>query len=151
MVQNPPKGTPRIIARLGYDDPKAAIQFLEKAFGFKEREGSRLERGDGSIILTEIDIVDSYIMIGGAGGHGIASPKSNGQATSGLLIYIDDLDQHFENAKAAGATIVSEPTDQYWGDRRYEAKDPEGHLWSFFEHVRDVSAEEIAKAEAAFR
>ena len=46
-------------------------------------------------------------------------------------VYVDDVDAHFERAKAAGAEIVKEPTDEEYGDRRYDALDPEGQFWSF--------------------
>jgi uncharacterized glyoxalase superfamily protein PhnB len=57
-------------------------------------------------------------------------------------VYVNDVDEHFERAKAAGAEIAEEPADQKYGDRRYTAKDPEGHHWFFATHVRDVAPEE---------
>jgi uncharacterized glyoxalase superfamily protein PhnB len=60
-----------------------------------------------------------------------------------LYVYVDDVDAHYARAKRAGATILEEPTDQFYGDRRYRAADPEGHHWCFATHVRDVSAEEM--------
>jgi uncharacterized glyoxalase superfamily protein PhnB len=66
-------------------------------------------------------------------------------------VYVDQIDEHFQRARAEGAAILSEPQDQFWGDRRYEAQDPEGHLWSFHEHLRDVPQEEIDVALAALR
>lgn len=151
MASNPPSGTPRVVARLGYDDPGSAVEFLHRAFGFPERTGARIPAADGSIALTEIQVVDSYVMIGAAGAHDIKSPRSAGAATQALIVYVDGVDEHCERAKAAGATIVSDPADQFWGDRRYEARDPEGHLWSFHEHVRDVPQSEIDAAIASFR
>ncbi len=151
MPDNPPAGTQRVTARLAYTDPRAALAFLEHAFGFAERPEARIERGDGSIIITEVQIGDAYVMIGAAGGHGLESPAVSGKPSAALIVYVDAVDAHFATARAHGAAIVSEPTDQYWGDRRYEARDEEGHLWSFHEHVRDVSPEEIAAVEAEFR
>jgi uncharacterized glyoxalase superfamily protein PhnB len=58
------------------------------------------------------------------------------------------VDKHFEQAKAAGATITQEPEDQAYGDRTYGADDPEGHSWTFATHVRDVSAAEMQSAMA---
>jgi uncharacterized glyoxalase superfamily protein PhnB len=49
-------------------------------------------------------------------------------------------------ARAAGAVIISEPADQFYGDRAYRARDPEGHIWSFAQNVRYVSREEAEKA-----
>jgi len=57
-----------------------------------------------------------------------------------------DLDAHCERARAAGATIVAEPEDQFYGDRTYRAVDPEGHVWTFSQHVRDVTRGEAAEA-----
>ena len=62
-------------------------------------------------------------------------------------MYVDDVDAHYARAKRAGATILEEPTDQFYGDRRYRAADPEGHHWCFATHVRDVSAEEMRGAK----
>jgi uncharacterized glyoxalase superfamily protein PhnB len=96
-------------------------------------------------------VSDSYVMVGVAGAHGIGSPKSTGTATQGLIVYVDQIDAHYERAKAAGARIISEPDDQFWGDRRYEAADPEGHVWSFHEHIRDVTQDEIDTAIASWK
>jgi uncharacterized glyoxalase superfamily protein PhnB len=53
------------------------------------------------------------------------------------------VDKHFERARRAGATILAEPADQFYGDRRYGALDPEGHEWYFAQHVRDVAPEDM--------
>jgi uncharacterized glyoxalase superfamily protein PhnB len=60
----------------------------------------------------------------------------------GVHAYVDDVDAHFERAKAAGATMLSEPEDTPWGDRHYRVEDLEGHRWMFAQHVRDVAPEE---------
>ncbi len=150
MPENPPKGIQRITTRIAYEDPAAALAFLEAAFGFPEIPGQRLQRSDGSLILTEVKIVDAYLMVSSAGPHAIASPKTTGAPTESLMVYVDNVDEHFETAKNNGAHIVSEPADQYWGDRRYEAKDIEGHLWFFHQRTRDVPREEIDAVEAGF-
>ena len=145
MVRNPPRGSPRVVARLAYDDPDTAVEFLEKAFGFNELEDARISGPEG-IQLTELTVFDSKIMVGRAGAHGLVSPRSLGGYTQALIVYLDNVDQHFRKSRDAGAEIVSVPEDQFWGDRRYEAKDIEGHHWSFHEHVRDISAEEMQDA-----
>lgn len=151
MPDNPPAGIQRITTRIAYEDPIAAVEFIEHAFGFPEIPGQRIERADGSIILTEIKIHDAYLMIGPAGSHNIASPRTTGACTESLMVYVDHIDEHFAVASRNGADIISEPADQYWGDRRYEARDLEGHLWFFHEHTRDVSRAEIEAVEASFR
>ena len=62
--------------------------------------------------------------------------------SSMLYIYIDDVDQHFARAKAAGAKIVLPLDDRPWGDRNYQAEDPEGHQWTFAQRVRDGALDE---------
>ncbi len=151
MIENPPTGTQRVTVRIAYENPQQAVDFLDRAFGFAEREGSRLEGPNQTIIVTEIAIGDAYVMIGPAGSHAIASPCQVGASTESLMVYVDHIDDHFERARANGARIISPPGDQYWGDRRYECKDPEGHLWIFHERTRQVSPEEIANIEATFK
>ncbi|MEQ8857378.1 MAG: hypothetical protein RIC56_01905 [Pseudomonadales bacterium] len=148
MVDNPPRGMPRVLARLTYADVAGAVGFLESAFGFSERPDARVVDADGRVALTELDVFDSCIMLGAEGAHGLASPVSLGGTTQALIVYVDGIDAHYQRARAGGADIVSDPADQFWGDRRYEARDPEGHCWSFHEHLRDVSPEEMAKALA---
>jgi uncharacterized glyoxalase superfamily protein PhnB len=69
-------------------------------------------------------------MLGQPGGD-YRSPRNADHHTALVHVYVDDVDAHYERARAAGAEIVEEPTDQEHGERRYAAKDPEGHLWFF--------------------
>ena len=64
------------------------------------------------------------------------------------MIYVDDVDAHYEHARAAGAEIAEEIADQFYGDRNYRTVDPEGHHWIFTQHIRDVSPEELKAAAA---
>jgi uncharacterized glyoxalase superfamily protein PhnB len=72
-------------------------------------------------------------------GPAYRNPRRLGQVTRYLYINVDDVDQHCERARAAGAEIVDEPADQFYGDRRYSARDPEGHPWYFAQHVRELA------------
>ena len=136
-VANPPKDGPRIRAHLIYDDPGAAMAWLIRAFGFRERMVVRRNE-DGSVQRAQIEIVDSLITIGTPSIHG-QSPREG--VSSMLYIYIDNVDEHYARAKKEGATIVLDLADQPWGDRRYQASDPEGHQWTFAQRVRDVPPE----------
>ena len=72
------------------------------------------------------------------------SPKSlGGSVTQSLYIYVDDVDAHYGRARAAGAKILSDPEDMFWGDRTYMAQDPEGHRWTFAKQVREVAPEDM--------
>jgi PhnB protein len=129
----------RITPYLLYEDVGAALEWLSRAFGFQER--LRFQDDNGAITHAEMALDGGEIMLGHPGPD-YRNPKQLGQTTQLVHVYVDDVDAHFETAKEAGAEIVSEPTDQEYGDRRYDATDPEGHLWSFAQHVRDVSPED---------
>ena len=58
------------------------------------------------------------------------------QATQSLYINVDNVDKHFQRSKKAGAKILEEPEDQFYGDRRYGAEDPEGHQWYFAQEIK---------------
>ncbi len=99
--------SPRIVPSLAYEDVPAALEWLSRAFGFRERRVARLT-GQG-FVLAWMELGDGLISLSTAGGHNVHSPKSAGKATQSLKVYVDDIDRHFERAKAAGAKIISEP------------------------------------------
>jgi PhnB protein len=117
----------RIAPYLLYEDGAAAIDFLTQAFGFEE--AMRMDE-DGVVNHAELRLGDDSILLGDPG-ENYKNPKNANHYSALVHVYVDDVDAHFERAKAAGAEIVMDPTDQEYGDRRYDAKDPEGHLWSF--------------------
>jgi uncharacterized glyoxalase superfamily protein PhnB len=91
---------------------------------------------------------DGYIMVGGEWADWTKSPRSAGNAnTQSVHVQLrEGLDEHCERARAAGAVIVQEPEDQFYGDRTYRAMDPEGHMWTFGQRVHNVSREEAEQA-----
>jgi uncharacterized glyoxalase superfamily protein PhnB len=88
------------------------------------------------------------IMIGGQWDKTVKSPKSVGGANTQVVhVMLErDLDAHCARARAAGATIIDEPTEQFYGDRTYRVADIEGHRWTFAVHVREVSRADAEKA-----
>jgi PhnB protein len=140
MAQNPPDGYPRITPYLLYEDVVGALEWLTNAFGFHER--MRITEPKGKVSHAEMDLAGGVIMMGAPGGS-FESPKRHGKVSVLVSVYVDDVDQHFAQAKGAGAEIISEPEDKFYGDRSYMAADLEGHQWSFAQHVRDVSPEEM--------
>lgn len=147
MPQNPPEKYPRITTSFAYQDSNVAIDWLEKAFGFKTR--MKLPGPDGVIMHAEMEIYDGLIMVGPSQSchEYFVSPKLvDGKVTQGTYIFVDDVDAHYEKAKAAGAKILSELEDMFYGDRKYEVCDLEGHIWTFAENVKDVSEEEMMAA-----
>lgn len=126
-----------------YRDPTAALDWLERAFGF-ERHTVVRDR-DGDLVHSEMRIGDAYIIVDSEWSSHVASPASVGaKNTQALYIKLKDgLDDHCEHARQAGAEILQEPEDQIYGDRTYRARDPEGHVWTFIQPVRSVSREKV--------
>jgi PhnB protein len=145
MAKNPPEGYPRVMPYLLYEDSDAALDFLTRAFGFTEK--FRMTDDIGRVNHAEVQIGDGVIMLGTPGSD-YKNPKTLGSKTCSIYVYVDDVDAHYEQAKAAGAKVVREPEDQFYGDRNYGVEDPEGHEWYFGTHVRDVSPEEMQTATA---
>ncbi len=139
MAQNPPQGVPQIYPRLAYRDPTEAVAWLSRAFGLRERERARSVAEDGSIQLTEMELGEGLVMVSKEGAHELSSPTALGGRTQMVMAYVANVDEHFAEAKSAGARIVMELEDQPWGDRRYEALDLEDHRWYFATHVRDAT------------
>lgn len=137
---------PTLTTAVFYKDPWAALDWLEKAFGF-ERSMVITDK-DGKLGHSEMRFGDGLIYVGSEWAEFIASPASiGGKNTQSINVHLrDGLDAHCARARAAGAVIVREPDDQFYGDRVYSAKDPEGHVWTFGQTVRVVSREEAEKA-----
>ena len=143
MPENP---SPTVAPYLLYEDATAALEWLIDAFGAEER--MRIPDATGAVTHAEVMIGDGQIMLGAPGGD-YQSPAHSGHVHVQVYAYVDDVDSHFERARAAGATILEEPSDQFYGDRRYGVADLEGHHWYFATHVRDVSPEEMQAGATA--
>ncbi len=138
------------IPALSYQDPIAALKWLEKAFGFETAMLITPEDGvyRADAFHAEMRFNDALIMIGGEWTAQHKSPKSIGEVgTQSVHVHLDeDIDAHCARARAAGAKILMEPADQFYGDRTYRVTDLEGHSWSFAQTKRAVTREEAAKA-----
>jgi uncharacterized glyoxalase superfamily protein PhnB len=146
MPQNPPEGYTRVTPYLLYEDSDAALEFLTSAFGFTEFV--RMTDESGRVNHAEVKIGGDGVVMLGTPVSDYKNPKRLGGKTQNVYVYVDDVDAHYEQAKAAGAKITREPEDQFYGDRNYGVEDPEGHEWYFGTHVRDVSPEEMQAATA---
>lgn len=146
MVQNPPADFPRLTPYVLYKDAAAAIDFLTSAFGLTE--ALRMPGPNGTVGHAELRYAESVVMLG-TPGPDYKSPKDLGGSTVSMYLYVDDVDKHYETAKQAGAKIIEDLSDKFYGDRTYTAEDPEGHQWSFGQHTRDVSEDEMAAAVEA--
>jgi uncharacterized glyoxalase superfamily protein PhnB len=129
---------PTVMPQLPYEDIRAALSFLERAFGFHEIPASRMVSADGVLLHALVEFGDGVIGIGGQGAHGAVSPKRAGVESQYISVYIADLDAHYRRALAAGARIANGPRDHSSGYRSYEALDLEGHRWRFLQGRREV-------------
>lgn len=144
MTSSPSR--PRFIPSLAYKDNRAALKWLQKAFGFEPSEV--LTDAEGNIVHAEMTYGDGIVMIGGEWKDWTRSPASlGGKNTQRVHVGIEHgIDEHCDRARQAGAKIVMEPADQFYGARSYIATDLEGHYWTFSQTVRQVSNEEMEKA-----
>ena len=136
---------PAFIPSVIYKDNRAALKWLQDAFGFEASE--ILTAANGDIVHAEMSHGDGVIMIGSEFAEWTKSPASiGGKNTQRVHVRLGHgIDEHCARARQAGATIAMEPADQFYGDRSYMAVDPEGHHWTFSQPVRNVSKEEMEK------
>ena len=134
-----------------YQDDRAALEWLQKAFGFE----TALVITDDSdeIVHAEMKYRGALVMIAREFTADVKSPKSmGGKNTQMLHIQVDtDIDAHYARARAAGATVIAEPSDQFYGDRSYRVMDPEGHIWVFSQTMKVMSIEEMEKAAGGLK
>jgi uncharacterized glyoxalase superfamily protein PhnB len=127
MMSTSPR-PPQIIPYLFYREVPAALDFLCRAFGFKEEMRTGTPSGG---VHGEASLQGQLVTMGqGAQERRLSTPSDAGAATMGVFVYLDNVDRHYEVAKAAGAEIVHPPKDVPYG-RTYSAVDPEGHPWFF--------------------
>lgn len=136
---------PAFIPSIIYKDNRAALKWLQNAFGFEASEV--LTAANGDIVHAEMSHGDGIVMIGSEFADWTRSPASmGGKNTQRIHVRLErGIDEHCARARQAGAE-VSEPTDQFYGDRTYMAIDLEGHRWTFSQAVRSTSREEMEKA-----
>jgi uncharacterized glyoxalase superfamily protein PhnB len=124
MMDNRSMPPSAVVPVLGCPDVVEASAWLQKAFGFLERlaigtHRVQLSYGSGSLVLARGPVMPADVMV-----------------------RVEDADAHCARARAAGATIVSEPADYPFGERQYTATDPVGHTWTFSQTIADVDPDD---------
>jgi uncharacterized glyoxalase superfamily protein PhnB len=137
---------PPFIPSIVYKDNRAALKWLQKAFGFEV--GEVLTDSKDNIVHAEMTHEGGVVMIGSEFTSWARSPSSAGGVnTQRVHVRLTkDIDQHCERARAAGATVEMRPETQFYGDRTYMAVDLEGHHWTFSQTVKEVSMKEMEDA-----
>ncbi len=131
---------PPISPLLFYRDPRAALDFMERAFGFETR--LVVETDNGGVVHSESVFEGHVVMVVEPPSHSGASPLDlGGRHTGHVHVQLKGgLDSLCERARAAGADIQREPADQPYGDRVFTCLDPEGHSWSFGQAIDAVNS-----------
>jgi uncharacterized glyoxalase superfamily protein PhnB len=136
MIENRSLPSDTVLPHVMYQDLAEAIAWLGKAFGFREHyrygeplSGAQVHLGNACIMLNQQR-------------EGRASPAQLGYGTQNLTVFVEDVEAHFQRARAAGAKILEQPHETVYGEFQYAAEDLDGHHWLFSRHAKDLSPEE---------
>ncbi len=135
--------TPHIVV----GDAARAADWYSAVLGAEER--GRLEVPGGKLMQVELWFGDSPVMLADEfPDMGVLSPLSVGGTATVLHLTVDDVDDVWSRAVAAGAEIRQPLGDVFWGERYGQITDPFGHRWGLAQHLRDVPREELERAVA---
>ncbi len=141
MTTQQPMAYPSVVPTIVVRDVAATLEWFNK-LGFATV--FTMSGPDGAIAHAEVARdADTRLMLGpDSWGH---TPGSTGMS---LYIKVDDVDAYYDRVTAAGITVTQPPADQFWGDRIFTVEHPDGYRFTFWQHVRDVSPEEMQLAVA---
>lgn len=137
-VETIPKGFHAVTPMLTVRGARDVLDFLKNVFD--AQEVNIMAYPDGTVAHAMVMVGDSMVMLGEATENWEPMP-------AGLYVYVEDADEVYRKALAAGATSVMEPMDTFYGDRHGAVKDSSGNMWSIATHIEDVSPEEMAKRQ----
>ncbi|WP_321965308.1 VOC family protein [Paraburkholderia sp. J7] len=136
MTPPRPAGVPWLTPYLTVRDARASMNFYRAALGFAVRDSVE---DDGAIMHVEMTYHDQLIVMfapEGAFGSTARTPKSaQTVAPQSFYLYVDDVDAVYARALEAGAKSLSEPQDQFWGDRFAQVEDLDGYRWALARHL----------------
>lgn len=142
-----PDGYTSVTPYLTVKDAAKAIEFYKKAFNAEEV--MRFNTPDGKIAHAEVRIGGAVIMLHDETPEWKAlSPQTIGDSGSSIMLYVPDVDAVFKRAVEAGATVMMDVADQFYGDRCGNIRDPFGHKWSIATHIEDVEPDELQRRSA---
>lgn len=129
-------------------DASAAIAFYVRAFGAKEK--FRLTEPAGRVGHAEIELGSHVLMLAEEFPEfGFRPPQAGDAVPVVLHLHVEDADATFKSAIAAGATVVREVTDEFYGERSGRIRDPFGHEWLIGHSIEDVSPTEMQRRYTA--
>ncbi|MEW6036780.1 MAG: VOC family protein [Pseudomonadota bacterium] len=141
MAKAIPDGYHTVIPYLVVRGAAELIEFMKAAFDAKEWE--RIMRPDGTVGHAEMRVGDSVIMLSEARGEWQPMPGA-------IYLYVPDADAAYQRAIDAGATSISPPANQFYGDRHGGVRDASGNLWWIATHIEDVPADELKQRAEVF-
>ena len=146
QVKAVPEGFHTLTPHLTVRDADKALEFYKNALGAEVLHVARMP--DGKVMHASLRVGDSMLMLNEeAPEYGARSPLSTGGTAVTIHIYTDNVDAAFHRAVSAGAQVQMPVMDQFWGDRYGMVADPFGHKWSIAAHTKDMSPEEMQRAQ----
>ena len=145
-----PRGLHTLTPNLTLRDCAKAIEFYKKALGAQET--SRFMSPDGKMVWhAELKIGDSFVFVNDEmPGMSRPAPTADNPVPVTMWINVKSCDEAYDRAMKAGAKEAGKPTDMFWGDRCAGVVDPFGYIWSFSEHQKDLTEEEMKRAGEQF-
>jgi PhnB protein len=141
-----PEGFHTLTPHLTVRDADKALEFYKHALGAEILHVARMP--NGKVMHAGLRVGDSMLMLNEeAPEYGALSPLSTGGTGVTIHIYTDNVDAFFNRAVSAGAQVKMPVMDQFWGDRYGMVADPFGHTWSIATHTKDLSPEEMQRAQ----
>jgi PhnB protein len=143
-----PDGYTSVAPYLFVEDAKGAIEFYKRAFGATEH--GMMETPDGRVAHAEVKIGDTVVRLcDNLPIFDAKAPTELGGTTVEIFLFVEDVDAAIRRAEQAGATVKVEPTDQFWGDRLAQLRDPFGHHWLVASRVEQLTPAEIEERRQA--
>ena len=149
MTKAIPEGYHSLTPSFTFKDSQKAIDFYKKAFNAKALDVFPNLSGRG-IMHATLQIGDSIFMMGDEMGPQCKSAETLGATPISLWIYTENVDAFFKKAIQAGAQETMPVSEQFWGDRMGQLKDPFGYCWAVATKTRDLNDEEVRKGAETF-
>jgi PhnB protein len=148
-VKAVPEGVNTITAHLSLRGAAQAIEFYQQAFGAQLTFIHKTP--DGKVMHATMKLGDSRFQLADEFPEmGTPSPQKLGGSPIVLNICVENVDELWNRAVAAGAKVTMPLANQFWGDRYGQVLDPFGFTWALFSHVENVSPEELKRRAAGF-
>jgi len=149
MTKAVPEGFHTVTPMFVFRDARKAIDFYRRAFGAEELFVMPAAAGSG-VMHAELRIGNSIIMMGEENPQQpCKSAETSGGSPVSFYVYLENVDEAFRTAVAAGAAVRSPLQEMFWGDRIGTVEDPFGYSWTLATHVRDLTPEEIRQGAQA--